>query len=377
MKKFFLLAAAALVVFTACTKIEEADSVPARKITFQAASYVPQTKANVSVLKEFSAFKCKAFLHAAGYTAANETQDMFGANGETIKPYDSNDAELTNLTAESTNVAYWAPSHDYYWPKDASSYVNFVAWYDKNGAPTTATETSLVWTIDGSTRSLATSDNILFADEAWHFKQNTSPATYGMNGVSEGVPMLFHHALAQLCIQAKVTQATDEKTPAHTWDVTLEDIKLSGVYNKGTLTLSNTEPSGSTTASTVAWTSTTTGIWTPSGDTTSISMANVTTPLTTDTVSVLRMQNVLPQTVTDDVVLKFKYKISYKYDGTEYAHEKITENVQLNHITDAIDKWEMNKKITYVITIDPVKTVIRIDPAMVDWEEVAGGSTTL
>lgn len=366
MKKFFLLAAAALVVFTACTKIEDIDTAPAKKITFQAASYVPQTKANVSIMPEFTSFPCKAFLHAAGYS---ETQNMFGDNGETIYAYTSGDARTTDPTA----VSYWAPSHDYYWPKDATSYVNFVAWYDKNGAPTTSTETSLVW----SERTIQTSDNILFADEAWHYKQNPS-AAYHMDGsVSEGVPMLFHHALAQLCIQAKVTQATDDKTPAHTWDVTLEDIKLSGVYNKGTLTLSNTEPSGTTTAKTVAWTSTTTGIWTPSGDTTSISMANVTTPLTKDTVSVLRMQNVLPQTVTDDVVLKFKYKISYKYDGTEYAHEKITENVQLNDITDAIDKWEMNKKITYVITIDPVKTVIRIDPAMVDWEEVAGGSTTL
>ncbi|MCR5850774.1 MAG: fimbrillin family protein [Bacteroidaceae bacterium] len=368
MKKFFLLAAAALVVFTACTKIEEADSVPARKITFQAASYVPQTKANVSVLKEFSEFKCKAFLHAAGYTS--ETQNMFGANGETIKPYTSGNALVSNPTATSTDVAYWAPSHDYYWPKDESSYVNFVAWYDKNGAPTTATEASLVWTIDGSTRSLATSDNILFADEAWHFKQNTSPATYGMNGVSEGVPMLFHHALAQLCIQAKVSKATDDKSPAHTWDVTLENISLADVFNTGTLTLSNTEPSG---IATQAWS----GSWATSGTATDITMSDVTTPLTTTAVDVLTMQNVLPQTVTDNVILNFKYNISYKYNGNEYAHEKITAALQLNNITNAISAWEMNKKITYTITINPETTVIRIDPAMVDWEPVAGGSTSL
>ena len=165
MKKYFILAVAALVTFSACTKIEDIDSAPAEKITFQAASYVPQTKANSSVWSEFTSFKCKAFLHAAGYS---DTQNMFGASGETITPWQSDGS--TAATSEA-NVSYWAPSHDYYWPKDASSYVNFVAWYDKNGAPTTSSETSLVWTINGTDRSLATSDNILFADEAWYYRR--------------------------------------------------------------------------------------------------------------------------------------------------------------------------------------------------------------
>lgn len=358
MKKFFIIAAAALVAFTACTKIEDIDTAPAKKITFQAASYVPQTKANVSIMPEFTSFPCKAFLHAAGYS---ETQNMFGPDGETISAYTSGDA----VTTTSSEVAYWAPSHDYYWPKDATSYVNFVAWYDKNGAPTTSTETSLVW----SNRTIQTSDNILFADEAWHYKQNPS-AAYHMDGsVSEGVPMLFHHALAQLCIKANVTKASEGNT---SWDVTLEDISLAGVFNQGTLTLSNTEPSG-TTPATQPWT----GSWATSEPAGSVSMSDVTTPLTTDAVDVLKMQNVLPQTVTNNVVLNFKYKISYKYNGTEYAHEKITAALQLNNITNAISAWEMNKKITYTITINPETTVIRIDPAMVDWEPVAGGTATL
>ena len=359
MKKFFIIAAAALVAITACTKIEDIDTAPAKKITFQAASYVPQTKANVSIMPEFTSFPCKAFLHAAGYS---ETQNMFGDNGEIISAYTSGDV----VTTTPSQVAYWAPSHDYYWPKDATSYVNFVAWYDKNGAPTTSTETSLVW----SNRTIQTSDNILFADEAWHYKQNPS-AAYHMDGsVSEGVPMLFHHALAQLCIKANVTKNTDGKTPAHTWDVTLEDISLAGVFNQGTLSLTNSDL-GST--GTKAWT----GSWATSGTAGSVTMSNVTTPLTTTAVDVLTMQNVLPQTVTDNVVLNFKYNISYKYNGTEYAHEKITAALQLNNITNAISAWEMNKKITYTITINPETTVIRIDPAMVDWEPVAGGTATL
>ena len=358
MKKFFLLAAAALVAFTACTKIEDTDATPARKITFQAASYLQQTKAEVSIMDEFTSFKCKAFLHAAGYT--NETQNMFGANGETISAYNSSNA----VTTDKTQVKYWAPSHDYYWPKDASSYINFVAWYDAKGtAPTEATETSLSF----ENYTVLTSDNLLFADEAWRYKANPDANRYGFNGIEEGVPMLFHHALAQLCIQAKVKKAAEGNT---SWDVTLSAISLAGVYNQGTLALTNSD---NTTTGTKAWT----GSWTTTGEASSVTMTDVDTPLTTTERDVLAMQNVLPQTVTNAVVLNFKYNISYKYNGTEYAHEKITAAIQLNSITNAIASWDMNKKITYTLTIDPETTVIRIDPAMVDWEAVAGGSTTI
>ena len=368
MKKYFIIAVAAVAAMAACTKVEtnlDNANAPGQKITFQAAPYTVQTKADTykSLFDEaITSFKCKAFLHAAGYTS--ETQDMFGASGENITPYKTDGSAAT---AEA-NVSYWAPSHDYYWPKDATSYVNFVAWYDKKGtAPTTATETSLSW----SNYTVLTTDNLLFADEAWHYKENTNNGTqYTGDAVTHGVPMLLHHALAQLCIQAKVKTATDGKTPAHTWDVTLTDISLVEVYNKGTLSLSNSDPSSKQTK---AWT----GSWEPVAPTTTVAMTDVTTPLTTSFVDVLAMQNVLPQTVTNAVKLNFNYNISYKYNGAEYAHEKIAASVQLNAITDAISSWDMNKKITYQITIDPVTTTIKIDPAVVDWEAQAGGSVEI
>lgn len=372
MKKYFILAVAALVAFSACAKIEDVDSAPAKKITFQAASYVPQTKANVPVWDEFTSFKCKAFLYAAGYTS--ETQNMFGIDGETIKPWKS---DGTAATGED-EVSYWAPQHDYYWPKDASSYVNFVAWYDAKGTPTTATETSLVWTIDGSSRSLQTDDNILFADEAWRYKSNPTGNTpqYTGDAVTSGVPMIFHHALAQLCIKANVTKASEGNT---SWDVTLSEIKLEGVFNTGTLTLENSAPSGTDPAP-KAWT----GGWATSGSASTINLAAITTALPAVTANndkvVMTMQNIIPQTVTDDVVLSFNYNISYKYNNTEYAHEKIAASIQLNDtnkVSSAIGSWGMNQQITYTITINPETTTIKIDPAMVEWEPQAGGSTTL
>ena len=371
---YFMLAAIAMTSLVACTKME--DMAPPRKITFETATYRPQTKAEVSIMSEFTSFKCKAFLHAEGY---DETQDMFTSSGETIYAYTDGDA----VTTTSSEVAYWAPSHDYYWPKGTSSYINFIGWYDNdNTMPSTASENQLVWTdyvVD------EVDDNLLYAEEAWHYKATPDPAEYHKDGsVSKGVPMLFHHALAKLCIKAKVSDTTKENVTGGaalgntTWDVTLSNISLAGVYSQGTLTLTNTEPSG-TTAATNDWTAT----WASTGTAAPISMNAISTPLTQSEVDVLAMRTVLPQEVTSSMILSFDYNIITKFNGTEYAHEKIHASIPLSSFevtlggNDGIDRWNMNKKITYTIIINPVTTTIKIDPAMVDWIIETGGTTTL
>ena len=376
---YFIIAAVAMTSLVACTKFE--DTAPPRKITFEKAIYRPQTKADPdpvikSVMDEFTSFKCKAFLHADnGGTAYFPTQDMFGANGETISAYTSNDEKTTDSTA----VAYWAPSHDYYWPKGERSFINFVGWYDAKGtAPSEATETSLKW--NGYT--VETTDNLLFADEAWRYKANPESNRYGFNGIEKGVPMLFHHALAKLCIEAKVAETTIENKTGGAglgntnWEVTLSNIKLDGIYTTGDLVLTNTEPTG-TASATSEWQ----GGWTPTGSTTTINMTAVATPLDkTNATTILAMQSVLPQTVTNAVVLSFDYNIDTKFNGEKYAQEKIHASIKLNDanaVTGRISSWDMNKKVTYTIIIDPVTTTIKIDPAMVDWVVETGGTATL
>lgn len=375
---YFIIAAVAMTSLAACTKLE--DTAPPRKITFEKAIYRPQTKADDPVIKsvmdEFTSFKCKAFLHADnGGTAYYPTQDMFGENGETISAYTIGDVITTN----SASVAYWAPSHDYYWPKGSRSYINFVGWYDSKGTlPSEATETSLKW--NGYT--VGTEDNLLFADEAWHYKANPESNRYGFNGIEKGVPMLFHHALAKLCIEAKVAETTKENKTggaalgSTNWEVTLSNIKLEGIYTTGNLVLTNTEPAG-TASATSEWQ----GGWTPTGSTTTINMTAVDTPLKkTESTTILAMQSVLPQTVEDAVVLSFDYNIDTKFNADKYAQEKIHASIKLNDVnavTGPISSWAMNKKVTYTIIIDPVTTTIKIDPAMVDWVVETGGTANL
>ena len=106
-----------LTALTGCVKAEM-DPVPEREITFSVGNYATaETKAVSLESYSITSFKSKGFLHAEGYEET--TQDFFGAGGETI---------TWNGTDE-----IWAPSHPYYWPKGASSYINFISWYDKTG----------------------------------------------------------------------------------------------------------------------------------------------------------------------------------------------------------------------------------------------------
>ena len=80
MKKYFIIAVAAIAAMAACSKVETADNTPGRKIAFEVANYASQTKAAEdagSVLAETDNFSSKAWLHANG---AATGADFFGTS---------------------------------------------------------------------------------------------------------------------------------------------------------------------------------------------------------------------------------------------------------------------------------------------------------
>ena len=354
MKKFWLIALLALTALAGCVKVETAPS-PKDRITFAVGCYAPSTRA--SSLQDsdggISSFNTKAYLYADGYEAAS--QPFFGAAGETI---------LWNAGS-----SMWAPARAYYWPKSSESYINFVSWYDRNGAPDSVSETSLSWTIDGSTRSLATDDNLMFADVAWHYNQNTTNAAqYAGDAVTVGVPTLFHHALAQVRFQAKASQISDGGT---TWTVSFSDFQVSGVYKTGTLSLVNADPASTGTR---AWWSmsedatpvATTPYWSTAGcavdtlsrrgHTTVITAAN--TP-----VDLMAARSIIPQE-TDGMTLTCTCNIRTDYADHTYMVETIPVSVDLAEFSGDTGTWDMNHRITYTITINPVTGKILLDPAL-------------
>lgn len=411
MKKYFIIAVAAVAAMAACSKVDaNLDNAPGQKITFQAANYATATKAGpVSVFNDFKNFQSRAFLHAVGvdlntdgtFKDSKTYQEFFGATGETISPYKSDNTIIADPTTATTNVAYWAPSHEYYWPKHEKSYVNFIGWYGTDGAnavnPTIAYafdgtaskwKASMTWTWTATTVGAAGA-NLLYADMAWRYNDNPT-AEYGLNGLSsgynKGVPMLFHHALAQINVKAYASAATAETgEPANTaltagsgtvtdgnatWTIVLDNVKITPVYAAGTLALTNLDPGSNTTQ---AWT----GDWAGSGTAGDLEAADFTVQKVTKATAedVYAATCVMPQTIGATVVLSFDLDITTDY-GDEENHEIIPISIKLNDM--GTSAWAKNTKYTYYLQINPSQKRVRFDPAVEeDWTEVEGTEQTI
>ena len=431
MKKLFIIAAAALVAGVACSKVETVEA-PDVEIGFQVATYLNQTKADshghtsfIDELTEVGSasnyFKSKAFIHAAqadGTVAAPAAFFTAGTEG----------VESINYIGSDT----WKPAHPYYWPKSPNSSLSFFSWYDF-GDQVTPTVT---YTTDGETatlawgdRTVALKDNVMFADAAYHYKQNgNGDQNHKLDNVTEGVPTLFHHALAKVrfTVAQNPMKVADGSTGNYTfWDVTLSEVALSSgtIKNNGKFTL--TQTSSTSDATQVAWTKP--DIWAdPTGTKTCLSaklgnkdgdifdtdvargvddsdnpvlLAATAVSLTGPNFMSDNYFTVMPQAIADGVTLTFKYTIKTYY-GTEAQHTAgsatliSTETVNVNDLAGSgpytgtgiklnaigatpITKWQMNHQYVYNIIINPQTTEIKYDPAVETWETESGAEQTV
>jgi hypothetical protein len=270
-----------------------------------------------------------------------------------------------------------------------------VGWYGTDGTndvdPTIAYAytsskwtATMTWTWSGTTAGQAGA-NLLYADMAWRYNDNPA-AKYGLNGLSanynKGVPMLFHHALAQINVKAYATAATAASGEPEnaaltagsgtvsdgnaTWTIVLDNVKITPVNKAGTLTLTNADPGSN---GTQAWT----GDWTGTDTAGDLEAADFTVQKVTKETAedVYAATCVLPQTLGASVVLSFDLDITTDY-GTEENHEIIPVSIKLNDMGTAA--WAKNTKYTYYLQINPQQKRVRFDPALeADW--IAGTTT--
>lgn len=320
-----------------------------KEITFAVGKYAAQTKAaSIIDVDNVTSFSSKAWLYAEGVDGA---QDFFGT-GETIS-YDGS--------------SQWNPSHVYYWPKSENSYVNFVSWHDNNGAPTTIGQKNLEWV----GRTINADDNIMFADVAWRYNNNAS--TYRFNGVQEGVPTLFHHALSRVQINLKATTLQQD---GKTYEVSIQSASLKGVYRSGNMRLTTTER---TTTGTSAWTSTSnaTYLWTPSigsnADNFELVAENTSLDITTTNTAIMALRSFMPQALGNDIKLTVNFTVTTRSGGNIVSSENgIVSSVVLNKIKNSsnveITEWLPNRKYIYNFTINPLGQDILLNPTVEsDW----------
>ena len=432
MKKFFIIAAVALVASAACTKSELSDTANRDvEIGFQVASYLNQTKADThghtSFIDELAElgitsdqyFKSQAFILAAQSDGTVADPAAFFSAG-------AGNIETINYDGSST----WKPAHPYFWPKSPKSSISFFSWYDYTdkvtptitGYATDGGAVTLAW----PDRTIGLMDNVMYADAAYKYKKNDNGSqNHKLDGVTEGVPTLFHHALAKVRFTVKQNPMSeaDGSTGNYTfWDVTLSEVALSSGTIKNNGQFSLTETSSTTVASQGTWTLPTNSIWAAptaaqtyltanlgnaTGDifdtdvargvnssSEPVLLTNSAVSLTGDNFMDNNFFTVLPQEIGNGVTLTFKYTIKTYY-GTEAQHtagtatlvstETIDVNdlgpsegnfgvpytdngIQLNAITNAWNKWQMNHQYVYNIIINPKTSEIKYDPAVAAWE---------
>ena len=308
----------------------------------------------------------------------------------------------------SPNTNMWAPAVDYYWPK--TGYINFFSYAGTQNPTAVDTEGSLVYT----DKVIAYDDNILVADAAYGYHANVG--TYHLDHASvTGVPTLFRHYLAKLAFNVKLATTEAKKSANNRFKVEILDAYVK-VANKGTLTLSNADPTASrtreSTASTNVWSNANSSYanvaWTPatwsetegsetmekikvvtSSPVAGRDMEQLTLNLglnktaqteTGDDLVLLAERTVMPQHLVDNQqVFYIKYKVSAYHDTNDTDNGESAYSVETLEFTgnlsdfiasaSRLTEWNKNTKYTYNVIIDPIASKITFDPAVEAWAE--------
>ena len=359
MKKLFVMAALVGVALTGCMKNEVYVPTCDTPISFEVANYEAQTRAN-------GAFAYDSFGVNAWSRDAAASESVLMMDGVTVS--EANDK--------------WTTTTPYYWPINGT--VDFIAYYPTTVKPTIEYKYDGTDTYTYPTYTVGNVD-LMYADKAVRFSANTaaddneSDFGFGTGAYGfEGVPTLFHHALAKVNFNVQNAYPAETANSNITYEIVVDNITLS-TYNTGTVTLTNNRTT--TPASRGAW-SVANNVWTTSG-----SLATLTWEEDDDAITVLaddsvvpyaeRIQYVLPQTLSDNVTVSVTYTVSQKQKGTPISVKQYTPDaIKLN--TMGLTSWEMNKNITYTISIIAKSNQILFAPAVEEWStDDANGAVTI
>ena len=296
-------------------------------------------------------FKIFAVEHSGDLISwGDATTTATAFNGQAISYYSSLDA--------------WVPFTDnngyYYWPDDAK--LSFAAMspaeLDVTGATVTYGAKGLVVDNFIVADDPAKQYDLLYSERS--INQTSQDVINGAQYYS-GIPIVFKHSLASIHFSLKST-ATEE--------VTLQSITLKNSYNKGKFEENITDEAALTRAPK----------WTTASDSDTKDYqsfkGSVVFPENPQYVSDLAAKDgidddvshpllLLPQTLSDNVVVEVKYLV---------GGELKTRNVQLNKYpaTNPIKAWEPGTKYTYrlVYSADAQKQdIIYFSPSTQDWTD--------
>ncbi len=388
MKKYFIIAVAAITALAACSKNEVNDSRPDSPIRFSVVNHLQRTKATAGL--EYP--KGVPFGTHAWWTQNNWT----GAA-----------TDQTYVFMDNQKVAYsnneWAPTQAFYWTK--TGYLTFASYspYTVDGTdngystiPAYDVAKGFLFTnytiVDDTNVDLMYSN--LAADCTKDTNVNGADVTDDTTpeGGFKGVPTIFNHALCQIGFAFR---AIGRKNPnVDDIKIVIKDVDIVNINKKGSFT--QTPASGAKWASdhTVA-ANLASYDYAPASPIELNLIENTAANVgATDNYTALATTRILlPQSLEEDddptnptvdpiasttdqkLVVSYTIKIKYK-SAAEWATEEAVSAVRLNN--GAIASWLDNQRITYRISINPYNTLpITFDPAVLAWTDIYSSDINL
>ena len=372
MKKYIIIAIAALAASVACSKVETVGIQ--KEISFEVANSL-QTKATGSVYNN-GAFGTYAWFNNTDDFMVNEQVDLTAGEWKTV-------------------------DHTFYWPKTGS--ISFISYSPFEGTSDTPGTTPVVEkdkiTYTGVT---AGTIDLMYADRATCSK-NVNEVTDSDDPAAEsgyaGVPTIFRHALAKLSfkVAANFVEWDDATTGSHTeWEITINSFKIGGFNTTGNLEL-NLNADGKSWDKPVTTVGTTDYyVWTsPSGATTAQELVDPATyptgvVLTTTAKDLTPAAGyVLPQILSAGIqTVDIDAHIKTTLSNGKIINEDFVKTINISEIS-TLKAWQINENIVYTIKFkptakadgaaghddDPEDVTITFDPAVADWTTVETAAT--
>ena len=392
MKKYFIIAVAAIAAMAACTKVDPVNNTTKdTAISFSVINHLHQTKATAGLTYPTDVpFGTFAWWTADNWTGVAADQDFVFMDNE----------QVVYKQLEAAGPYVWAPNSAYYWTKSGkltfasySPYVNATTASEKGFSAIPAHDPALGFQFTDYTIVAGTNVDLMYANLAKDCTQQTNATgtevtdSSNPEGGFSGVPTIFNHALCQIGFEFRAIGNKNPNVSRIVIDIT--DVDILNIDNKGSFVQN---PAANSARWTTNHANNKADYEYAPASTMSLELieANATTLPATDNYTALGTTRILmpqalvvttdtntnlpvdpaPAAVTDQkLVVKYTIKTEYTSKPNEWATESVVSTVRLNN--GSISAWKENQNITYRISINPYATLpITFDPAVLSWEDV-------
>jgi len=365
MKKLAFIAAVAVAALASCAK--QYDNLDSQsEVVFQVNRYgAVATKADTTDYKDnYQNVPFGAYAWYKGVSAADNTDFM-----------------VNQSVAYNSTKNVWAPQGTtYYWPKSGS--IDFICYspYTADGtdAPLPViTESGIsypAWDVSANPTI-----DIMYADKVTGVSNNTTTYYYS------GVPTLFHHALAKVSFNIKqsYTSIDAETGDTTSWEITVEDIVLTGVLTTGSLNITLNDDG--------SWN--VPNVWSSTGSTTDVDLLDSAITLNGTNQGLVSDMMILPQSLTDGQKVTITVTIkTYRdnHDGNGPQLVLTETNIPIEGLLSggSLDSIGVNQNVTYTFNVTPSlgtstgtdvdgdgiidmePTMVYFDPAVTEWQNI-------